>query len=158
MAQLTPRFSADRAVRDYTEQHYLPSAAAYCRRAVNQGAVGSTMVDWRHTVDQYWSTVSFGEANYEVRGGHCEFEVKVYLDQLGPADVCVELYANGISGAPPARQEMKPIAQQAVVEDGYIYRAIVSTTRPPTDYTARVFPRCEGLAVPLEDARIRWQR
>ena len=158
MAQLTPRFSADRAVRDYTEQHYLPSAAAYCRRAVNQGAVGSTMVDWRHTVDQYWSTVSFGEANYEVRGGQCEFEVKVYLDQLGPADVCVELYANGISGAPPARQEMKPIAQQAVVEDGYIYRAIVLTTRPPTDYTARVFPRCEGLAVPLEDARILWQR
>ena len=158
MAQLTPRFSADRAVRDYTEQHYLPSAAAYCRRAVNQGAVGSTMVDWRHTVDQYWSTVSFSEANHEVRGGQCEFEVKVYLDQLGPADVCVELYANGISGAPPARQEMKPIAQQAVVEDGYIYRAIVSTTRPPTDYTARVFPRCEGLAVPLEDARIRWQR
>ena len=158
MAQLTPRFSADRAVRDYTEQHYLPAAAAYCQRVIDQGAVGRKMVAWRHTVDQYWSTVSFGVANYEIRGGQCEFEVKVYLDQLVPADVCVELYANGLSGAPPARQEMKPIVQQTVVEDGYIYRAIVSTTRPPTDYTTRVFPRCEGLAVPLEDARIRWQR
>jgi starch phosphorylase len=29
MARLTPRFSADRTVREYTEQHYLPAAAAY---------------------------------------------------------------------------------------------------------------------------------
>ena len=29
MAQLTPRFSANRTVREYTEQHYLPAAAAY---------------------------------------------------------------------------------------------------------------------------------
>ena len=29
LARLTPRFSADRTVREYTEQHYLPSAAAY---------------------------------------------------------------------------------------------------------------------------------
>ena len=29
MARLTPRFSANRTVREYTEQHYLPAAAAY---------------------------------------------------------------------------------------------------------------------------------
>src|ERR1700676_619753 len=29
MATLTPQFSADRAVRDYTERHYLPAAKAY---------------------------------------------------------------------------------------------------------------------------------
>ena len=29
MARLTPRFSANRAVCEYTEQHYLPAAAAY---------------------------------------------------------------------------------------------------------------------------------
>jgi len=29
MARLTPRFSADRTVREYTEQHYLPAATAY---------------------------------------------------------------------------------------------------------------------------------
>ena len=26
------------------------------------------------------------------------------------------------------------------------------------DYTARVIPHCDGVAVPLEDARILWQR
>ena len=33
MAHLTPRFSANRAVREYTEQHYLPAAAAGWRTA-----------------------------------------------------------------------------------------------------------------------------
>ncbi len=40
MATLTPQFSADRAVREYTEQHYLPAAKAYRERAANQGALG----------------------------------------------------------------------------------------------------------------------
>ena len=37
MARLTPRFSANRTVREYTEQHYLPAAAAYRERAADQG-------------------------------------------------------------------------------------------------------------------------
>ena len=32
MARLTPRFSANRAVREYTEQHYVPAASAYRQR------------------------------------------------------------------------------------------------------------------------------
>ena len=38
MARLTPRFSADRAVREYTEQHYLPAATAFRSRVANKGA------------------------------------------------------------------------------------------------------------------------
>ena len=46
MARLTPRFSANRAVREYTEQHYLPAAAAYRKRAADKGAMGAQMVNW----------------------------------------------------------------------------------------------------------------
>src|SRR6267143_3359592 len=35
MARLTPFFSANRAVREYTERHYLPAAAAYGSRAAS---------------------------------------------------------------------------------------------------------------------------
>ena len=51
MARLTPGFAASRAVREYTEQHYLPAAAAYRERAAHKGAVGKQVVDWRHEVD-----------------------------------------------------------------------------------------------------------
>ena len=40
----------------------------------------------------------------------------------------------------------------------YAYRVRVPATRPVTDYTARVIPHCDGVSVPLEEARIQWQR
>ena len=65
MARLTPRFSADRAVREYTEQHYLPAAAAYDLRAANQGANGMQMADWQHGLDQKWGSLHFGDLRVE---------------------------------------------------------------------------------------------
>jgi starch phosphorylase len=46
MARLTPRFSANRTVREYTEQHYLPAAAAYRTRAADKGAVGKEVFNF----------------------------------------------------------------------------------------------------------------
>ena len=40
---------------------------------------------------------------------------------------------------------------------GYIYSVTVSATRPATDYTARVIPNYDSVAVPLEAAQILWQ-
>ncbi len=51
MARLTPRFSANRAVREYTEQHYLPAAAAYRERAADNGADGKAD---RHLATRLW--------------------------------------------------------------------------------------------------------
>ena len=70
----------------------------------------------------------------------------------------IELYADGISGGAPVRQEMKRIRQLAGAPGGYVYSAAVSAARPPADYTARVIPNCDGVAVPLEAAHMLWQR
>jgi starch phosphorylase len=160
MARLTPRFSANRAVREYTEQHYLPVAAAYHLRTANKGAVGRRMIDWRRSLDQKWATLRFGEMKVETRAGQHVFEVQVYLNGLDPKAVRVELYADAVRGGDPVRQEMNPDSsgQQAVASGGCVYRAAVSAARPAADYTARVIPRCDGVAIPLEDARILWQR
>ena len=58
MARLTPRFSANRTVREYTEQHYIPAAAAYRERAADNGAVGSQVVNWQHTLEQKWAATT----------------------------------------------------------------------------------------------------
>ena len=70
----------------------------------------------------------------------------------------VELYADGVMGGAPVRQEMKRVRQLAGASGGYVYSATVSAARPAADYTARVIPHRDGVAVPLEDARILWQR
>jgi starch phosphorylase len=158
MAQLTPRFSANRAVCEYTEQYYLPAAAAYHSRIANKCAIGKQMVDWRHSLDQKWATLHLGAVKVETRDGKHIIEVQVGLHGLDPKAVRVELYADGIQGSPPVRQEMTCLYPLSDESGGYVYSATVSATRPPADYTARVIPHCDGVAIPLEDARILWQR
>ena len=158
MARLTPQFSANRAVCEYTEHHYLPAAIACQSRIANKGAFGKQMVDWRHSLDQKWAALHFGAVKVETRDGKHIIEVQVGLHGLDPKAVRVELYADGIKDSPPVRQEMTCLHPLADESGGYAFSATVPATRPPTDYTARMMPRYDGVAIPLEDPRILWQR
>jgi starch phosphorylase len=158
MATLTPRFSADRTVREYTEQHYLPSASAYRERAADNGAAARQMVEWQHALEQAWPALRFGEVKVETNGERHAVEVQVYLNALDPGAVRVELYADGVNGDDPIRQEMERVGQLSGAAGGYVYRARVSAMRPATDYTVRAIPQRADVAVPLEEARILWQR
>jgi len=60
MAQLTPEFSATRAIREYTESHYLPAASGYRDRAADDGALGASLLHWKQNIDRHWSEVHFG--------------------------------------------------------------------------------------------------
>jgi starch phosphorylase len=158
MASLTPRFSADRTVREYTERLYLPGAAAYRERAAGKGAMGRKVGDWRHGLEKQWPALHFGELKVETRGEQHVFEVQLRLNDLDPNAVRVELYADGVNGDGPVRQVMERGRGLADAPGGHVYSAAVSAARPPADYTARVIPHCDGVAIPLEDARILWQR
>jgi len=158
MARLTPRFAADRAVREYTEQHYLPASVAYRERAANKGTISSQVVDWQHAVDRKWGSLRFADLRVETNKDHHVFEVELFLNDLGKNAVRVELYADGINGGDPVRQEMKWARLLPGAPDGCVYHATVPAARPAADYTARVTPHSDGVAVPLEDARILWQR
>ncbi len=158
MARLTPRFAANRTVQDYTEHHYLPAAAVYRERAADNGAVGRQLVEWQDALDQQWRSLRFGAVRVETHADHRVFEVDLFLNDLDPNAVRVELYADGPNGGDPVRQEMTCAPSQPDAARPRVYRATVPSTRPATDYTARVIPRRSGIAVPLESARILWQR
>jgi starch phosphorylase len=158
MARLTPRFSTNRAVREYTEQRYLPAAAAYRERAAEKGAAGRNIIEWKHSLKEKWASLHFGEVKIETREERYIFEVQVCLSNLDPTAVRVELYADGIMGGVPVHQEMKRGRRLAGTSGDYAYGATVSAARPAADYTARVIPNCEGVAVPLEAGPILWQR
>ncbi|MDH4243142.1 MAG: alpha-glucan family phosphorylase [Nitrospira sp.] len=158
MARLTPRFSTNRTVREYTERHYLPSASAYRERAADKGAVGSQVVKWKQKLTQQWATLRFRDVTVETRDEQHLFEIQVYLKDLDPTAVRVELYADGTHGSDPIRLEMMRIRQLAGASDGYLYSAAVSAARSVGDYTARVIPHYDGVAVPLEIDLILWQR
>jgi starch phosphorylase len=158
MARLTARFSANRVVREYTEQRYLPAGVAFQARAADKGAVGRQVVDWHHALEQKWGALRFLEVKVETKGEQHIFEVGVYLGDLDPNAVRVELFAPGANGAGPARQEMRRTGPLEGTAGGHVFGAQVPATRAAPDYTARVIPHRDGVAIPLEDARILWQR
>jgi glycogen phosphorylase len=94
----------------------------------------------------------------ETNGGQHAFEVQVYLDDVDPNAARVELYADAVNGDGPVRQVMKRGRELVGVGNGYAYTAMVPATRPPSDYTPRAIPYHPGVAVPLEEPRISWQR
>jgi starch phosphorylase len=158
MAQLTPRFSTTRSVHEYTEGHYLPAASSYRARALDNGVAGQNLVRWRRTLNEKWSPIRFGEVKVVTRGQQHAFEVELFLGELNPDAVRVELYADGIMSGPPERQEMVCVHRVAGTSGRFVYSTIVSALRPPGDYTARVIPQHDRVSVPLEAEAILWQR
>jgi starch phosphorylase len=158
MARLTPRFSAGRAVREYTEEHYLPAAAAYRARSAEKGAAARRLADWRDAFSSKWAELRFGAATVETKGRQHVIAVEVFLGDAGPDTVRVELYADGAAGGAAVRQEMTRASLPAGGTAGFVYSAAVSSSRPAADYTARIMANRDGLAVPLEAGWILWQK
>ena len=157
MTTLTARFSANRAVRQYTTEYYLPAAAAFAERGANQTALGLRLAQQRQALEQQWSSLAFGDLRVETRDGQHHFHVEVDFGGVDPEAVLVELYADGPDGQ-PFRQTMDQGDKLADRERGFLYTAQVSAERPAQDFTPRLIPYLAGVAVPLEMDLILWQR
>lgn len=159
MSQLTPQYSAVRTVREYAEQHYLPAAAAYTKRAEFGGSLGTSIVNWEHAVAEKWDTLRFGEVNVQSNDSEHTFEIQVNFDGLEPTFVQVQLYAEETSDHAIVRKDMCQIESNDKADSAWaIYRASVPATRPTSDFTARLVPNHSSVSVPLELNLIKWQR
>ena len=150
MARLTPRFSTNRVIREYTERYYLPAAAAYQRRSATGAEIAERLLDWRRHVVEHWSAIRFGTLRVDTRDGEHHFAVDVHLGQLGAAAVRVELFAEPQSGGEPVHRVMMrdPAAVAAAGWDRYA--ASVPSSRPTGDFTPRVIPWHPDASTPLE--------
>lgn len=156
MATLTTRFSANRTVREYTEQYYLPAAARYRERAADRGAAGKSIVDIKHDLRNKWQQINFGEVRIKNMENGYLFDVQLWLNGINPDNVLVELYAEGRNGAKLERIKMEADSSGDNAE--YKYHVQVQASRPANDYTIRIIPSYEGISVPLEDNLNLWQR
>lgn len=157
MARLTPQFSASRTVREYTEQHYVPAAAAYHARAANHVTVGKQIADWQQTIEQKWPALHFGRMNIDTQDTQRLYKIEVFLGDLDPGTVRIELYADALDSEGPFHMEMQQDHGAEAVPGARVYTASVPATRPASDYTARIMPRHDGVTIPLEAAQILWQ-
>ena len=155
MARLTTCFSANRTVREYTEQCYLPAASACRERIADKGSFGARVTDWQRTLEQKWAGLHFGEVKIQPDGQNYDFEVQVFFGEVNPDTVRLELYADGGHETLVQMQRGQQLTNNG---KGYIYRASVPANRSANDYTPRVVPYFLNALVPLEAAEILWQK
>lgn len=156
MARLTPRFSTNRVVREYTDKHYVSAATAVRERAAKQGALGSDLLSWHTQLTQHWPKLRFGSATVEEQKGQHFFQVQAFLDDLDPDAVAVELYALGQNGDASVRHVLSRGERLVGSVNGFLYTARVPATRPARDFTPRMIPRHSESFVPLEAPFILW--
>ncbi|MET0412588.1 MAG: alpha-glucan family phosphorylase [Polyangiaceae bacterium] len=156
MSRLTPRFSASRVVREYTDTHYVVAAERFRARAAASGALGVELVAWRDAVARGLPEVRFAELRVELAAARYRFDIDLELGQLSPDAIRVELFAEAMPGGV---QERHAMARARPLEHGrYAYGASIPASRPAEDYTARVIPYHVAASVPLEASAIRWHR
>jgi starch phosphorylase len=158
MATLTAAYSANRSVREYVEDCYLPAAARYRERAAGNAEPARQMVSALATLEYNWQFVRFGPLSVSAEPHGHRFRVAVHLGALAPQSVLVQLYAEAGAGAAPFRQQMSLLPAGPDADGMHRYDAIVPADRPADHYTARIVPSYPGLQVPLETCRILWQR
>ena len=108
MARLTPEFSASRAIREYTNDHYLPAAAGYAERAARDGKLGADLVQWQHTLADQWKTLRFGKMTSETKDGQHRFQVQVMPGGLHAGPV------PGSNSTPRRRMQAAPIPRSSL--------------------------------------------
>ena len=158
MARLAPQFSCNRMVRDYIEGYYLPAAAAFRRRIDGNGRVARALAAWDDRLRRYWPGLHFGDLRVGSRDGRSQFEVQVYLGELNPEEVRVELCADALGASPAVRQEMAADGTIPGSVNGYIYRAVLTGDRPAGHFTPRIVPAHPEAMVPMECGLVAWQR
>jgi starch phosphorylase len=158
MLRLTPKFSSNRAVREYVEKYYLPAAAGYCERTANESSLAIELCGWSKSIAHGWSSARFGSVETRSEGNQYAFHVQVFLGGLDPNAVAVELYAEPQADGRVFRQKMELREQHRDSDGSVLYSSKVPANRPVTDYTARVVPFESRASIPLEATQILWQK
>ena len=156
MAQLTLRFSANRTVREYTEQRYLPAAAAFRSRTANDCDAAKQMVDWQHALKEKWSALHFSDTKVEPGGSEHHFETRLFLGGLSPESVKVQLYVRGRDRCtrPPRHGTGSAACERAL---GGNLSGLGPRHPPGRRLHGRAVPCWPGAPVPLEAGAILWQ-
>lgn len=154
MSTLTAQFSANRAVREYTEKYYLPAAANYLKRAANNGAVGKELVNQKHALQSKWNGLKIGEVKSEAVENGYSFTASIFLNGIAGDKVVVELFAAAVEGLKVERIQMEMHQTQG---EEHLFFAKINSSRAASDYTIRIIAKAEIVSIPLENNLILWQ-
>jgi starch phosphorylase len=155
---LAPAFSSNRMLQQYLEEFYRPCAAAYRRRHQDGAKLAGELSAWHARLAAQWHEVHFGAITVQRAGDEWRFCVAVYLGEISPEWVKVELCADPAPGREAVRLAMVRGEPASGAINGFFYRADVAASRPDWHFTPRVVAYHPEAATPMESPFVSWQR
>ena len=102
MMKLAPQFSSNRMVQEYVEKLYHPAAMAYQQRSAKKGQLAKQLVSWHNALTLHSPQIRFGNVEAVKTDKSWSFQVQVYLGEILPEQIRVELYADAPGADTPA--------------------------------------------------------
>lgn len=156
IAELTPQFSTNRMLREYIEQLYLPALQQYQIRVNDQGRKAGELYRWRESIQREWAHLHFGKLKIEITPESYQFQIPVYLNNIDPDAVSVQVYADPLTGSEPEIHECVKDKKLSETTNSYYYDVIIPAKRPISHYTPRIIPFHKDVSIPLETNQILW--
>lgn len=158
MARLTPRYSSHRMLREYVDLIYLPATARFRKRTAEGSKLAQELLAWHDTLNRYWASVRFGAMRVKRGGNLWHFAVSVYLGELDPRSVRVELYADPVEGHGAVREPLATSEVGGGSPGWYQYHGAIEAARPAEHFTPRLIPLHPEAGIPQEVQHILWLR
>ena len=156
MSRLAPQFSSNRMLQEYVHDAYLPAAAAFRKRSADGGRLARELATWEALIRKYWHEIHLSNLQVEQQDDGWVFSLQVYLGEIPPEAVQVQLYGEPTSGETDVPHVMECRADIPGATHGYVYRCPIATARPASDFTPRVVAFHPDARVPLEATFILW--
>lgn len=166
MATITPKFNAQRMVKEYVQRYYAPASLRGATLSADDYAKAKELAAWRKRVAEAWPQVTLtAEPLVEKRshvGDELEISATIDLAGLNPDDVKVEVVYGPEAEALQtqlgrASMELVPSAGAAGAATGYHYRARL---RPAISgrlvYGVRAYAVNELLVSPFDAQAVVW--
>lgn len=166
MAQHASRFNANRMVCEYTECCYLPCAERVQYLEENDLQRAKALAAWKSSIAQRWKQIRIeqvsaaGAESEELKvGDQLEVQAQVYLGELKPTDVAVELYYGPLDaeGLITKGEALPMLTAQSKGEGRYVFVGAISCrTSGRHGYALRIIPAHEDLSNPFEMGLVLW--
>jgi starch phosphorylase len=153
LSRLAPRFSANRMVREYVERVYQPAETELETRTPRAAI---ELAAWEERLRAHFSLIRWGRLTIDAEDRQWRISVEVYLDDLDPEDIAVELYADATADGPVVREPMEAERPLPGTAHGHVYVCRVAARRPAADFTPRVLATHGNVRAPRELPLVSW--
>ncbi|WP_248800958.1 alpha-glucan family phosphorylase [Pseudomonas sp. MWU13-2105] len=158
MSQLGPQFSSNRMLLEYLDGLYQPAIRAFRRRREDQAGLARGLQAWQKALSAGWDKIHFGTLDASLDGDQLRISVPIYLGEIAPEWVRVELCAALHDEFPAQCLVMNATGPIPGTVHGYIFSLSVDVTRSLEDYTPRVRAWHPEAFLPAENTLVAWQR